>query len=275
MNWRLIQGLTLPLPLCTLPVTLTLPIPIHLSVLPVQNWACSSHWVESGWRASGPGSIPHWLSCTWHLRSRERSPQWAPSRHSKRSFHPGQGWHGPPGSHMAVPVVVVPAPASSAPVPWSLVSAGNSGLPHTEGKSPGKWRLVQWVGKHGLNNNSSILFITTVIRGKTFTTVSVGEVQVIYKLSCLPHDPHNTQRNIRQRAAQPLITPGVARVEIHDEKRGYHLFLKHSSLDMSLSMSFYVFWLHSKLLPKKQNQEKNNRRSNSGFALWPVGLHSQ
>lgn len=112
---------------------------MHSSVLPVQSWACSSHWGENGWHVSGPGSIPHWLSYTLRLRSQERSPQWAPSRHSKRSFRLGQGWRGPPDNHTAVPVVAARAPASSAPVPWSWVLAGNSGLPRKAGKSPGMW----------------------------------------------------------------------------------------------------------------------------------------
>lgn len=121
---------------------------MSFSVIPVQSWACSSRWGESGWRVSGPGSIPRWLSYTWRLRSQERSPQWAPSHRSKRSSRPDRGWRGPPDSHTAVPVAVVHAPASSAPVPWSWVSAGNSGLPRKAGESPGRWSEVSLVCMH-------------------------------------------------------------------------------------------------------------------------------
>lgn len=109
-------------------------------------------------------------------------------------------------------------------------------------------------------NNSSILFITTVIRGKAFTTVSVAELQIIYRLSWLPHDSHNTQPNIHQQAA------GVARAEIHGGKRGYHLFLKHSSLYMSLSNFTYSGYIPN-FSQRNKVVKKNNRQSNSGFAL--------
>lgn len=113
---------------------------------PEQNWACSSHWGESGWRALGPGSNQRWLSYTWRLLSRERFPRWGPSPRSGRSSRPGQVWRGPPDSRTAVPTSAARAPVSSAPAPWSWASAGSSAPPRTAGESPVAQRWVQLVG---------------------------------------------------------------------------------------------------------------------------------
>lgn len=106
------------------------------TVLPEQSWVCSSHLGESGWRVWGPGSSRRWLSYTWHLQSRGRSPRWGPSPHSARSSHPGQVWRAQPGSRRVVPSVAAHAPVSSAPAPWSWASAGNNVPPHTAGGNP-------------------------------------------------------------------------------------------------------------------------------------------
>lgn len=171
------------------------------SVIPVQNWACSSRWGESGWRVSGPGSIPRWLSYTWRLRSQERSPQWAPSRRSKRSFRPDQGWRGPPDSHTAVPVAAARAPASNALVPWSWVSAGNSGLLRKAGESPRTWKEVPLVWMHALSSGLQQFPFATIYyqshREKCLCSSECG--WNMSRLSWPPHGPHNTQPNILER----------------------------------------------------------------------------
>lgn len=161
------------------------------SVIPAQSWACSSRWGESGWRVSDPGSIPRWLSYTWRLQSQERSPQWAPSHRSKRSFRPDQGWRGPPDSHTAGPGAVARALASSAPVPWSWVSAGNSGLPRKAGESPGMCSEVPLV--------CVLLWLITVsfcyiLLPKPLYSSECG--RNLYRLSWLPYGPHTTQQKL-------------------------------------------------------------------------------